>query len=241
MDFTDVVILKRNHAYYDFIYKDCRVSLLPNTSGPPFRKFTPDHPNIYIDTINCSTLGTGNGKKLLCSAITFLKQEFTYGGETEVSLQTASNWDRHRRATEGRNKNLEGLDEDEKSWRKHIKLVNYYKRYGFDVKDEYKERAQQRDLKAVWGSYVAPMIARLDSITEHCSAQPILPVFIGEIPAWTCPLCSLDNPETTPFCGACGIAFPGKIALDDPRLILPLGSAKGGGRRRTRRKRRAGN
>ena len=116
-----------------------------------------------------------------------------------------------------------------------MKLVNYYKRYGFEVKEEYRERVQQ---VTGFGSYVAPMIARLDSITEYCSAQPILPVFIGEIPGWACPRCSLENPERARFCKACELPFPGKIALDDPSLILPGRGAKGGGRRTTRRRRR---
>jgi hypothetical protein len=241
MDFTDVVLLqmnKDNKHQYTFDYKDCHISLLINTSGPPSYAKRPDHPSIHIDTIACSTLGTGNGKKLLCSAIIFLKREFAYGGDTEVKLRAVSSWDMDRRAAEGKNKNLEGLSEDDKSWEKHKKLVNYYKRYGFDVIDEYKERDLQR---TDFGSYVAPMIARLDSITEHCSAQPILPVFIGEIPAWECPRCSLVNAKRVAVCMACELPFPGKIALDDPELIVLGGGAKGGGRRRTRRKRRAGN
>lgn len=241
MDFIDVVRLqvnKHNKHQYEFKYKDCLLSIIVNTSGPPYFTKTPDHPSIHIDTITCSTLGTGNGKKLLCSAIIFLKREFAYGGDTEVKLRAVSSWDMDRRAAEGKNKNLEGLSEDDKSWEKHKKLVNYYKRYGFDVIDEYKERDLQR---TDFGSYVAPMIARLDSITEHCSAQPILPVFIGEIPAWECPRCSLVNAKRAAVCMACELPFPGKIALDDPELIVLGGGAKGGGRRRTRRKRRAGN
>jgi len=73
MDFVDVVRLqvnKHNKHQYEFKYKDCLLSIVVNTSGPPYFTKTPDHPSIHIDTITCSTLGTGNGKKLLCSAIT---------------------------------------------------------------------------------------------------------------------------------------------------------------------------
>ena len=236
MDFADVVLLqwnKDNKHQYTFDYKDCHISLLINTSGPPSYVKTPDHPSIHIDTLTCSTLGTGNGKKLLCSSIGFLKRELAYGGDTEVTLRAVSSWDMDRREREGRNKNLEGLDEDDKSWRKHMKLVNYYRRFGFEIKEEYREKAQQ---VTGFGSYVAPMIARLDSITENCSAQPMLPVFIGEIPGWTCPRCSLENPERARLCRACELPFPGKLALDDPRLIVLGGGGKGGGRRRTRRR-----
>jgi hypothetical protein len=236
MDFAEVVRLrvnKYNKHQYEFKYKDCHLSIVVNTSGPPYFTKTPDNPRIHIDTISCSTFGKGNGKKLLCSAITFLKREFAYEGDTPVTLRAVSSFDFGKREEEGRNKNLEGLAENDKVWRKHGKLVNYYRRYGFELEEEYRERAQQM---TDFSSYVAPMIARLDSITEHCSAQPILPVFIGELPAWECPRCSLVNTKGAAVCMACELPFPGKIELDDPELILLGGGGKGGGRRTTRRR-----
>lgn len=156
-------IKKMSETHYTFDYKDCLLSIVVNTTGPPYFTKTPDHPNIHIDTITCSTFGTGNGKKLLYSAIKFLEKEFAYEGPTEVTLRAVSSLDMDRREDEERNKDLEGLPENDKKWEKHKKLINYYRKIGFEVKEEYRERAQQK----IGDGYVAPMIARLNTIIRN--------------------------------------------------------------------------
>lgn len=238
MELAEVVNLRltiHRKYEYEFSYKDCIVSLFVNTSGFPHYTITPEHPNIHINMIYCSTLGTGNGKKLLCSAIAYLKREFGYTAATEVTLSALSSLDMGARLEQGKNKNLEKLADNDKNWEKHKKLVSYYRRYGFEIKAGYTEKQQQKN---EYGTYTTPMIALLDSIMTYCSAQPLLPVFIGEIPGWICNECSFRNPPRATICKECNSPSPRKIAIDDPELIWPSEGAKGGRRRRGRRRTR---
>jgi hypothetical protein len=239
MEIDEVVNLQlsiyKNYEY-EFSYKDCSISLFINTSGFPHYTITPENPNIHINTFLCSTLGTGNGKVLLCSSIAYLKQKFGYTGATEVNLSALSSLDMGMRVEQGKNKNLENIGVKDKNWEKHKKLVNYYRRYGFEIKAGYTERNQQMD---EYGSYITPMIARLDSITKYCSAQPILPVFLGEISGWTCNNCSYENPPRSTFCKECKVRSPLKIERSDPELIWPIEVTKGGQRRRKTRRRKS--
>ena len=81
---------------------------------------------LVIDYIYCKGGGGGDGKTLMCTAITFLQKKLDLNDEAEVSLLAIADVGTHERENQGKNKSLSNAERENK-------LVAYYTRtYGFE-------------------------------------------------------------------------------------------------------------
>ena len=82
---------------------------------------------LVIDQIICKGRGGGDGKILMCRAITFLQNELNLDDDAEVSLLAMADFGRYERGKQGKNEGLNNAARENK-------LVAYYTRtYGFKV------------------------------------------------------------------------------------------------------------
>jgi hypothetical protein len=82
---------------------------------------------LVVDHISCRGGGGGDGKILMCTAITFLQEKLDLDDDDEVSLLAMADVGRHERGKQGKNEGLNNAARENK-------LVAYYTRtYGFKV------------------------------------------------------------------------------------------------------------
>jgi len=105
---------------------------------------------LVVDHISCRGGGGGDGKVLMCTAITFLQEKLHLKDEAEVSLLAMADLGTHEREKQGKNKGLSNAERENK-------LVAYYTRtYGFE------------EIHSGVGTHMSTTIG---TIKDKCAAQ----------------------------------------------------------------------
>jgi len=133
------VLVDDEHPRYFFYYKPVR-SYKENNGKLPRRMIDSAYKcvlkvrylggaagrRLVVDHISCKGGGGGDGKILMCTAITFLQEKLHLNDEAEVSLLAVADLGTHEREKQGKNKGLSNAERENK-------LVAYYTRtYGFE-------------------------------------------------------------------------------------------------------------
>jgi hypothetical protein len=118
---------KREHIFYS---KKCLVTL--ETSLAP--------KSIDIDTFKCFGHEKGAGRKLLCYALTWIKQELSLAPNTLVLLEADPRYRNNVQDAVNKAREVENEDEAERLEAEAMKsLKAYYARYGFKGKGTHME------------------------------------------------------------------------------------------------------
>lgn len=105
---------------------------------------------LVIDHIYCKGGGGGDGKTLMCTAITFLQEKLHLKDDAEVSLLAIADVGTHEREKQGKNKGLSNAERENK-------LVAYYTRtYGFE------------EIQSGVGTH---MVTTIGTIKAKCAAE----------------------------------------------------------------------
>ena len=105
---------------------------------------------LVVDDLLCRGGSGGDGKTLMCTAITFLQEKLHLKDDAEVSLLAIADVGTHEREKQGKNKGLSNAERENK-------LVAYYTRtYGFE------------EIQSGVGTH---MVTTIGTIKAKCTAE----------------------------------------------------------------------